>query len=96
MKNFVTNQPVDAIAGAMANSARKIFVEYGLVYDINREDWVAGMVLHVGNSSITVTEPQAERLSEEIDGKFLSDRFDAMLESSIERHPAGKMRESYE
>lgn len=90
--NYLNNIPVDAIAGAMANSARKVFLEYGLVYDINREEWVNGMVIHVGNSQIVVTEPQAERVSEEIDGKFLSDHFDSALEDAVKRHPAGRMR----
>lgn len=88
--NMVTRTPDDRIEGVTVNSARRVVVEYGKVYDVQTESYVPGMVIKVGLMEVAVTEAQAERIAEEIDGKIMSDDLEDKIRRALDRHPAGR------
>ena len=85
---------MEVVRGITANGARKVSTERGLVYDMNRDEHVPGIVIKVGHTEIAVTDDQADRIVDYIRGEFLRDEFEQDLATAIKRHPSYKGDES--
>lgn len=81
---------MDVVRGITAHSGRKVSTERGLIYDMNRNEHVSGIVIKVGTSEIALTDEQAERLSDYIRAEFLRDEYEESLAKAIQRHPSSK------
>lgn len=90
MKNLFENKPEDALDHVAVNSARQVTVRWGSVWDVQSASYVNGVLIQVGATDIAVTEAQAERIADEIDGKIMSDELEDKIRAALNRHPAGR------
>lgn len=89
MKNLF-DKPEDVLDHVAVNSARQVTVRWGSVWDVQSASYVKGMLIQVGATDIAVTDAQAERIADEIDGKIMSDELEDKIRAALDRHPAGK------
>lgn len=85
-------EPTHTIHGGTVNSNRKVSIERGTVYDFATNGHTEGVLIEVGNTSICVTEEQADIIVQLIATDFFRDNFEYEIEEAIRRHPAGKGR----
>lgn len=81
---------MDVIKGVTMNGARKVSTERGLIYDINKNEHVPGIVAIIGPSEFAMTDAQALRLIEYIQAEFMRDEYEESLALAMQRHPSSK------
>lgn len=82
--------PTQTLRGGTVNSNRRVAVTRGDVYDFATNSHVDGVLIEVGNTSICVTEEQADVIIQILAAEFCRDNYEVEIEEAMRRHPAGK------